>query len=93
MRDSFLQHFSRNKLRSYGVIDEINLYCFGYTNVWIALLKNDTAVTAQVQRVGLDALYLCAPVWSELWFGACKSQRIAENQARIRALVCAELAV
>lgn len=57
------------------------------TNVWIALLKNDAAVKARVQRVGLDALYLCAPVWSELWFGACKSQRIAENQARIRELV------
>ena len=26
-------------------------------------------------------------MWSELWFGACKSQRIAENQARIRELV------
>lgn len=57
------------------------------TNVWIALLKNDAAVKARVQRVGLDALYLCAPVWSELWFGACKSQRIEENQARIRELV------
>ena len=27
---------------------------------------------------------LCAPVKAELWFGACKSQRIAENQARLR---------
>ena len=53
------------------------------TNAWIALLKNHTAVVEGVRRVGLDTLYLCSPVWSELWFGACKSQRIAENQARI----------
>ncbi|MCK7578762.1 MAG: PIN domain-containing protein [Chromatiales bacterium] len=26
-------------------------------------------------------------MWAELWFGTCKSQRIAENQARIRNLV------
>lgn len=57
------------------------------TNAWIALLKNHTAVVEGVRRAGLDALYLCSPVWSELWFGACKSQRIAENQARIRELV------
>ena len=57
------------------------------TNAWIALLKNHAAVVEGVRRAGLDALYLCSPVWSELWFGACKSQRIAENQARIRELV------
>jgi len=27
-----------------------------------------------------------APVWAELWFGACNSQRVVENQARIREL-------
>ncbi|MCK6557067.1 PIN domain-containing protein [Candidatus Binatia bacterium] len=27
---------------------------------------------------------LCAPVKAELWFGACKSQRVAENQDRLR---------
>ncbi len=57
------------------------------TNAWIALLKNQSGVVAGVRRAGLDALYLCSPVWSELWFGACKSERIAENQARIRELV------
>lgn len=31
-------------------------------------------------------MYLCAPVWSELWFGACNSQRVAENQGRLREL-------
>lgn len=57
------------------------------TNAWIALLKGDSKVVAGVRRVGLDALYICSPVWFELWFGACKSQRIAENQARVRELV------
>ncbi|MGS0755019.1 PIN domain-containing protein [Roseateles sp. GG27B] len=57
------------------------------TNAWIALLKNDPAVVAGVRRAGLSALYMCAPVWSELWFGACKSQRVLENQQRVRALV------
>lgn len=57
------------------------------TNAWIALLKNHGTVVEHVRRAGLESLYLCAPVWSELWFGACKSERIAENQARIRELV------
>ncbi|WP_299069844.1 type II toxin-antitoxin system VapC family toxin [Accumulibacter sp.] len=57
------------------------------TNAWIGLLKGHPAIAAGVGRAGIDALYLCAPVWAELWFGACKSQRIAENQARIRELV------
>lgn len=54
------------------------------TNVWIALLKNDVQVVERVRRVGVSALHLCTPVWSELWFGACNSQRVAENQARLR---------
>lgn len=57
------------------------------TNAWIALLKNHAGVIAGVRRVGLDTLYLCSPVWSELWFGACKSERITENQSRIREMV------
>ena len=57
------------------------------TNAWIALLKGEPKVVAGVRRVGLDALYSCSPVWFELWFGACKSQRVAENKARIRELV------
>lgn len=57
------------------------------TNAWIALLKNQAGVVSGVRRAGLDALHLCAPVWSELWFGACKSERIEQNQARIRELV------
>jgi tRNA(fMet)-specific endonuclease VapC len=56
------------------------------TNVWIAFLKAEATVTAAVRRVGVEKLYLCAPVWSELWFGACKSLQVAENQARLRDL-------
>lgn len=56
------------------------------TNAWIAFLKNDARVVAAVRRHGAATLYLCAPVWAELWFGACKSQRITENQARLRDL-------
>ncbi len=56
------------------------------TNVWIALLKSNPEVVAGVRRVGIESLYLCAPVWSELWFGACNSQRVTENQGRIREL-------
>jgi tRNA(fMet)-specific endonuclease VapC len=56
------------------------------TNAWIALMKNHPALVDGVRRAGLESLYLCSPVWSELWFGACKSQRVAENQAHIRGL-------
>jgi len=57
------------------------------TNVWIALLKNDAAVIEAVRRAGLNSLHVCSPVWAELWFGACKSQRVSENQTRIREMV------
>ena len=56
------------------------------TNAWIALMKGNGGVTAGVQRVGVQAPYLCSPVWFELWFGACKSQRVAHNQAKVRDL-------
>lgn len=56
------------------------------TNAWIAFLKNDPRVVAGVRRHGKQNLLMCAPVWGELWFGACKSQRAAENQARLRAM-------
>lgn len=56
------------------------------TNAWIALLKNNLQVVEGLRHAGIDALYLCAPVWSELWFGACNSQRVAENQGRLREL-------
>jgi len=42
-----------------------------------------------VQRIiaaGDNHVYLCAPVKAELWYGACKSQRIAEYQASLARL-------
>lgn len=54
------------------------------TNAWIAFLKNQKNMVDRIRQAGLPSLWLCAPVWSELWFGACKSTRIAENKARIR---------
>ena len=56
------------------------------TNAWIALLKNNDRLVTTVRHHGVERLYLCAPVWAELWFGACNSQRVAENQARSRDL-------
>ena len=53
-------------------------------NVCIAMMKKDARVLNRILEVGVDSLLLCAPVKAELWFGACKSQRIAENQARLR---------
>ena len=54
------------------------------TNACIALMKKNTGVVARVQEVGMESLVLCAPVKAELWFGACKSRRVAENQTRLR---------
>lgn len=51
------------------------------------MLKSNPQVVDGVRRAGIATLYLCSPVWSELWFGACNSQRVAENQGRIRELV------
>lgn len=56
------------------------------TNAWIALMKSRVEVVEKVRQAGVESLYLCAPVWSELWFGACNSQRVADNQQAIRAL-------
>jgi len=54
------------------------------TNVCIAMTKKNAGVWRRIREVGMESLYLCAPVKAELWFGACKSQRVAENQARLR---------
>ena len=56
------------------------------TNAWIALLKNDDKMVDEIRRHGVAQLNLCAPVWAELWYGACHSQRVAMNQARLRDL-------
>jgi len=54
------------------------------TNTCIALMKENAGVVARIREVGMESLVLCAPVKAELWFGACKSQRVAENQDRLR---------
>lgn len=61
----------------------MNLYLLD-ANICIAMMKEHTRVLSRILEVGMDSLLLCAPVKAELWFGACKSQRIAENQARLR---------
>jgi tRNA(fMet)-specific endonuclease VapC len=53
------------------------------TNACIALLRNDEPITQRVILAGEGHIWLCAPVKAELWFGACKSRRVAENQARL----------
>jgi tRNA(fMet)-specific endonuclease VapC len=54
------------------------------TNVCIGLFKNHPQITARIEEKGLENLLLCAPVKAELWYGACKSARVAANQAVLR---------
>ena len=55
------------------------------TNACIAWMKNDKPVVQRVVLAGEGNVFLCAPVKAELWFGACKSQRVAENQEHLHA--------
>lgn len=61
----------------------MNRYLFD-TNACIAFMKGNAGILTHIRKVGMEALWICAPVKAELWFGACKSQRVAENQARLR---------
>lgn len=54
------------------------------TNACIAWLNDHAPVVKRVVLAGRDQVWLCAPVKAELWFGACKSQRIEKNQTRLR---------
>lgn len=55
------------------------------TNICIAWLShNHPSVVQRIVQAGEGNIWLCAPVKAELWFGACKSQRMADNQARLR---------
>lgn len=56
------------------------------TNVCIAWLKHVPEVVRRVVMAGEERLFLCAPVKSELWFGACNSARPEENLARLSRL-------
>ena len=54
------------------------------TNACIAWLRNDEPITQRIVLAGKGHIWLCAPVKAELWFGACKSQRVAKNQSSLR---------
>jgi tRNA(fMet)-specific endonuclease VapC len=54
------------------------------TNACIAWLKNHPQVVARITAAGEGGIALCGTVKSELWWGACKSQRVLENQAKLR---------
>jgi len=54
------------------------------TNICIAWLQNQESVVQRIVQAGEGHIWLCTPVKAELWFGACKSQRVADNQARLR---------
>lgn len=53
------------------------------TNACIAWLRNNEPITRRIVLAGKGHIWLCAPVKAELWFGACKSQQVGENQARL----------
>lgn len=54
------------------------------TNMCIAFFKNQPRVVQKIADIGLERLCLCTPVKAELWYGACKSERVTENQAVLR---------
>jgi tRNA(fMet)-specific endonuclease VapC len=56
------------------------------SNICIAWLKNDKAIVQRIIAAGENQICLCAPVKAELWYGACKSLRVAENQASLARL-------
>ena len=56
------------------------------TNAVIAILKGDPAVTGRLRAHLPSDFGLPSIVVHELYYGACKSQRAAENLARVEAL-------
>jgi len=55
------------------------------TNICIAWLKKRPSVVERVITAGEHQIFLCSPVKAELWYGACKSQRVKDNQAALKA--------
>ena len=55
------------------------------TNICIAWLKKRRSVVERIIIAGENQVFLCSPVKAELWYGACKSQRVKENQAALKA--------
>jgi len=62
----------------------VNAYLLD-TNICIAWLKKRPSVVERVITAGENQVFLCSPVKAELWYGACKSQRVKENQAALSA--------
>jgi tRNA(fMet)-specific endonuclease VapC len=54
------------------------------TNTCIAFLKGNQIVVEKIRLVGIENLLLCSVVKAELWFGACKSERVTANQAVLK---------
>ena len=50
------------------------------TNICIAFLKNNLVIVEKIRTVNIENLLLCSPVKAELWYGACKSERVMANQ-------------
>ena len=51
------------------------------SNACIAWMKNNQPIVKRILQAGEGCVWICAPVKAELWFGACNSQRIENNQA------------
>jgi tRNA(fMet)-specific endonuclease VapC len=54
------------------------------TNIVIAVLNQEQTLTDKLEG---ESVYVPSVVLGELYFGACKSSRVAENLARIEAFV------
>ncbi len=54
------------------------------TNVCVGFLKAQPAITGKLTAVPPSALYLCAVVKAELYYGARASQHIARNLATLQ---------
>ncbi|MCB1190451.1 MAG: type II toxin-antitoxin system VapC family toxin [Leptospiraceae bacterium] len=54
------------------------------TNTCIAFLKNNQNVISKIRVVGIEKLFLCWIVKAELWYGACKSERVTANKAILK---------
>ena len=54
------------------------------TNTCIAFLKGNQKVVDKIRIIGIEHLLLCSVVKAELWFGACKSERVLGNQAVLK---------
>lgn len=59
------------------------------SNVWIALIRNSSAVlAARFQATApTDDLRVCSVVVAELWYGCVRSARPAANRAALEALI------